>query len=75
MQNFQGSGEGPPKVNKFLDLTQEAKMSEHFWVVNEDDDEVYGYEDNLSEREAEALLDRLSAKDPYSSWDIDSSRF
>ena len=50
-------------------------MSEHFWVVNEDDDEVYGYEDNLSEREAEALLDRLLAKDPYSSWDIDSSRF
>jgi hypothetical protein len=50
-------------------------MSEHFWVVKEDDDEVYGYEDNLSEREAEALLDRLSAKDPYSSWDIDSSRF
>lgn len=48
-------------------------MKEHFFVVNEDEDEVYGFEDGLTEHEAEDLLEYLSAEKPYASFDIDSS--
>ena len=49
-------------------------MKNHYWVVNEEDDEVYGYYDNLTESEAEDLLEHLSERNPYSSFDIDSDR-
>lgn len=50
-------------------------MQEHFYVVNEDNDEVYGYYDGLTEQEAEDLLESLYDQNPYASWDIDSSYF
>lgn len=49
-------------------------MKNHYWVVNEEDDEDYGYDDNLTYSEAEDLLERLSERYPYSSFDIDSDR-
>lgn len=50
-------------------------MQEHFYVVNEDNDEVYGYYDGLTEQEAEDLLESLYDQNPDASWDIDSSYF